>query len=91
METYNYYSIYNQVMSIKARKRNWNVIVLVKHGSFFEAYEGDADQVSGICGVGQFRRNDCLLNIAGFHEDRLPFYLPKMLRAGWQVTIYDKH
>ncbi len=86
----NDYNIYNEVMSIKASKRNWDLIVLVKNGEYFEAYEQDADQVSGFCGVGQFNRQGCLLNIAGFHKDYLPFYLPKLLRAGRKVSILDK-
>lgn len=86
----NTYSNYNKVLSIKASKRNWNLIVLVKNGEYFEAYEQDADQVSGFCGVGQFNRNGCLLNIAGFHKDQLPYNLPKLLRAGWKVSILDK-
>ena len=88
--TRNDYSIYNEVQSIKASKRNWDLIVLVKNGECFEAYEQDADQVSGFCGVGQFNRQGCLLNIAGFHKDHLPFYLPKLLRAGLKVSILDK-
>lgn len=86
----NDYSIYNEVMSIKASKRDWNYIVLVKNGDFFESYEEDADQVSGICKVGQFTRKDCLLNIAGFHKDILPIYLARIIRAGWKVVILDK-
>ena len=86
----NTYSNYNKVLSIKASKRNWNLIVLVKNGEYFEAYEQDADQVSGFCGVGQFNRKGCLINIAGFHKDQLPYNLPKLLRAGWKVSILDK-
>lgn len=87
--TRNDYSIYNEVMSIKASKRNWDHIVLVKNGDFFEAYEQDVDQISGICGIGQFNRKGCLLNIAGFHKDQLPYNLPKLLRAGRKVSIWD--
>ncbi len=88
--TRNDYSIYNEVQSIKASKRDWDHIVLVKNGDFFEAYEQDADQISGICGIGQFNRKGCLLNIAGFHKDQLPYNLPKLLRAGRKVSILDK-
>ena len=86
----NTYSNYNKVQSIKASKRNWDHIVLVKNGDFFEAYEQDADQISGICGIGQFNRKGCLLNIAGFHKDQLPYNLPKLLRAGREVSIWDQ-
>ena len=48
------YSNYNKVMSVKASHRNWNYIVLVRVGEYYESYEEDADIVSGVCGVGQF-------------------------------------
>jgi DNA mismatch repair ATPase MutS len=86
----NDYSIYNEVMSIKASKRNWELIVLVKNGEYYEAYEEDADQVSGICKIGQFNRKGSLLNIAGFHKSTLSDNLPKLIRAGWKVAILDK-
>lgn len=84
------YKTYNEVMSIKASKRNWDLIVLVKRGDYYEAYEQDADQVSGHCGIGQFNRKGCLLNIAGFHKDYLAYNLPKLLRAGFKVSILHK-
>ena len=88
--TRNDYRIYNEVQSIKASKRDWDHIVLVKNGDFFEAYEQDADQISGICGIGQFNCKGCMLNITGFHKDQLPYNLPKLLRAGRKVSIIDK-
>jgi len=84
------YKTYNEVMSIKASKRNWDLIVLVKRGDYYEAYEQDADQVSGHCGVGQFNREGCLLNIAGFHKDYFHIYLPKLMKAGFNVSILHK-
>ena len=83
------YSNYNKVQSVKASKRDWDIIVLVKNGEYYEAYEEDADQVSGICGVGQFNRKDCLLNIAAFGEQMLSIYLAKLVRAGRRVAILD--
>ena len=85
----NTYSNYNKVLSIKATKRNWDHIVLVKKNHFYEAYEGDADQVTGICGVGQFNRKGCLLNIAAFGEEMLTIYLAKLIQAGHKVSIWD--
>lgn len=85
----NTYSFYNKAQSIKASKRNWEYIVLVKVNNFYEAYEEDADQVSGICGVGQFNRKGCLLNIAAFSEEMLPIYLARIIRAGHKVSILD--
>lgn len=90
MKTYNNtYSNYNKVQSIKASKRNWDHIVLVKVNSYYEAYEEDADQISGICGVGQFNRQGCLLNIAAFGEEMLSINLARLIRAGRKVSILD--
>lgn len=87
----NDYSIYNKVQKVKASKRDWNYIVLVENGDYYEAYEEDADNVAGICGVGQFNRGDCLLNIAGFGKEYLHTNLAKMIRAGWKVCIMDEN
>ena len=84
------YSNYNKVQSIKASKRNFDYIVLVKVGKFYEAYEEDADQLSGILGVGQYRKDGCFLNIAGFGEDLLSDNLSKLMKAGRKVGILDE-
>ena len=83
------YSNYNKVMSVKASHRNWNYIVLVRVGEYYESYEEDADIVSGVCGVGQFKHRGCLLNMAVFGKDMLDVYLPKLVRAGHKVAIMD--
>ena len=85
----NTYSNYNKVQSIKASKRNWDHIVLVKINHSYEAYEEDADQVTGICGIGQFNRKGCLLNITAFDEEMLSIYLARLIRAGHKVSIWD--
>ena len=85
----NTYSNYNKVLSIKASKRNWDHIVLVKKNHFYEAYEEDADQVTGICGIGQFNRKGCLLNITAFGEEMLTTNIAKIIKAGHKVSIWD--
>ncbi len=86
----NYYRIYNKVLSVKASKRDFDCIILVEIGDTYECYEKDADQLAGICGIGQFNRKGCLLNIAGFHKDYLDIYLPKLFKAGRSVSILRK-
>ena len=85
----NTYSNYNKVLSIKASKRNWDHIVLVKKNHSYEAYEEDADQVTGICGIGQFNRKGCLLNITAFGEEMLTTNIAKIIKAGHKVSIWD--
>ncbi len=87
--TKNDYSIYNQVTSVKARRNEENLVILVRNGEFYESYEEDADILSGVLGIGQFNRKGCLLNIAGFGREMLSSNLPKLLRAGHRVAIMD--
>jgi DNA mismatch repair ATPase MutS len=85
----NGYSIYNKVLSAKASKKNFDLIVLVRNGNFYEAYEEDADQLSGILGIGQYNKKGCLLNIAGFSTELLTENLSKMIKAGREVAILN--
>ncbi len=84
------YKTFNEVQGIKASKRNWEVIILVKRGDYFEAYEEDAKQLHEVLGLNIFNRKGCLLDIAGFHKDYLPYKLPTLLRAGRKVSILHK-
>ena len=88
-KTTNDYSIYNQVITVKGRRNDEHLVILVRNGLFYESYEEDADVLSEVLGVGQFYRKDCLLKIAGFGCERLSSNLPKILRAGHRVAIMD--
>ena len=72
-------------------------ILLFKIGDFYEAYDEDAVKAGEILGITVTRKFNSkdkgsdghTLRLAGFPHHALDTYLPKLIRAGVRVAIYD--
>lgn len=71
------------------KEKHPEALLLFRVGSFYECYESDASIVSLILGITLTKRKDGG-NMAGFPHHALDTYLPKLIRAGQRVAIYDQ-
>ena len=73
-----------------------NALLLCRSGDFYETYCNDAEKAAKILGITLTRSNRTKdiegkpLSMAGFPSHALDIYLPKLIRAGERVAIYDQ-
>ena len=83
-----------QFYDLKAKHPD--AILLFRCGDFYETYCNDAEKASKILGITLTRSNRTKdiegkpLSMAGFPYHALDTYLPKLIRAGERVAIYDQ-
>ena len=79
--------IYRKYCELK--KRNPGCLVLFRCGDFYETYEDDAQLVSDCLGITLTKAHKTGLRMAGFPYHALDTYLPRLIRAGFRVSISD--
>lgn len=77
------------------KKKHPDVIILIRFGDFYQAYDDDAQKVSEVLGVTLTKiafKNDKsrTIAIAGFPLQALDTYLPKLIKAGHKVAICNE-
>jgi len=80
-----------QYYTIKAKHPD--AILLFRVGDFYETFEDDAVKASGILGITLTKRANgtaSFVELAGFPHHALDTYLPKLVRAGCRVAIYEQ-
>lgn len=80
--------IYRKYCELK--KKNPGRLILFRCGDFYETYEDDAQLVSDCIGITLTKVHKTGLRMAGFPYHALDTYLPRLIRAGFRVTITDK-
>lgn len=80
--------IYRKYCELK--KKNPGFLVLFRCGDFYETYEDDAQLVSDCIGITLTKVHKTGLRMAGFPYHALDTYLPRLIRAGFRVSIADK-
>ena len=79
--------IYRKYCELK-KKNPW-CLVLFRCGDFYETYEDDAQLVSDCLGITLTKAHKTGLRMAGFPYHALDTYLPRLIRAGFRVSISD--
>ena len=79
--------IYRKYCELK--KKNPNCLVLFRCGDFYETYEDDAQLVSDCLCITLTKAHKTGLRMAGFPYHALDTYLPRLIRAGFRVSIND--
>ena len=79
--------IYRKYCDLK-KKNPW-CLVLFRCGDFYETYEDDAQLVSDCLGITLTKVHKTGLRMAGFPYHALDTYLPRLIRAGFRVSIND--
>ena len=86
--------ILKQYYDLKAKYPN--ALLLCRSGDFYHTYSNDAEKAAKILGITLTRSNRTKdiegkpLGMAGFPSHALDIYLPKLIRAGERVAIYDQ-
>lgn len=80
--------IYRKYYELK--KKNPGCLLLFRCGDFYETYEDDAQLVSDCIGITLTKVHKTGLRMAGFPYHALDTYLPRLIRAGFRVSIVDK-
>ena len=70
------------------KKQNPHHIVLVRAGHFYNTYNEDAEAISNALGITLSNTNST--KKASMPRHTLDIYLPKLVRAGYKVAVYDK-
>lgn len=82
-----------QFYELKAKHPD--AVLLFRCGDFYETYSDDAEEASRILGITLTKSSKTKdkdgkpLAMAGFPHHALDTYLPKLIRAGKRVAIYD--
>lgn len=71
----------------KLKERHPDSIILFRRGDFYEACCEDADTVARVLGIQIINEGD--IHTAAFPHYALDTYLPKLIRSGLKVAIYD--
>lgn len=81
--------IMKQWKELKAKHPD--ALLLFRVGDFYEMYEQDAKRGAEVLGITLTKRNtQAGPYMAGFPHHALDTYLPKLIRAGERVAIYDQ-
>ena len=70
-----------------------DALLLFRMGDFYESFNDDAIEVSGILGITLTKRAHGAaseMNLAGFPYHALDVYLPKLIRAGKRIAICEQ-
>lgn len=80
---------------IKLKQKHPDRLFLFKIGDFYETYKEDAVTTSNVLGIILTKSSSLLdnegkpLEMAGFPAHSIDTYLPKLIRSGQRVAIYD--
>src|SRR4030042_2901991 len=80
-----------QYAQVKAKYPD--TILLFRMGDFFETFDEDAKTTSKVLGITLTRRGSGTAGevpLAGFPHHALDTYLPKLLKAGYRVTVCEQ-
>ncbi|MDE6523747.1 MAG: N-6 DNA methylase, partial [Muribaculaceae bacterium] len=75
------------------KKKHPDAVLLFRVGDFYECFGKDAVKASEILGITLTRRQsgvDSRIELAGFPQNALDTYLPKLVRAGQRVAICEQ-
>lgn len=89
MSNQNHINMTNIELYNSFKKKHPDALILCRCGDFYETYEDDAATCSRVLGITLTRRNSDGLRMAGFPYHALDTYLPRLIRAGHRVAIYD--
>ncbi|MBP3212630.1 MAG: hypothetical protein J6M41_08730 [Prevotella sp.] len=77
-----------QFRDLKAKHPD--VLLLFRCGDFYETYEDDARECAKVLGITLTIRQSDNMPMVGFPYHALDAYLPKLIRTGHRVSIYDQ-
>lgn len=74
------------------KKKHPDAVLLFRVGDFYEVFDDDAVKASDILGITLTSRKEgkTIRKLAGFPNDALDTYLPKLVRAGERVAICEQ-
>lgn len=74
----------------ESHAKHEDAIALMRVDNYYETYDMDAMSLHQICGLVLANCNDDGISlVSGFHHHSLDIYLPKIVRAGFRVAIYE--
>jgi len=73
----------------KSKEKYPDAIALFRHNDFYSAFEQDADIVARVCGTRHTNEFIPFKKCTRFPFHCLDIYLPKLIRAGYRIAIYD--
>ena len=78
------------IMRFKSMKeKHPDALLLFRYGDCYITYNEDAVTASRVLGITLIRRSE-EYDMAGFPYFKLDEYLPKLIRAGHRIAIFDK-
>lgn len=72
---------------ILSKQKDKNILVLMRHGDFYESVGKNAKTVSDVCGIPLEMRIET--PYVNFHHSQLDQYLPMLIRNGNRVALAD--
>lgn len=74
------------------KKKHPDAVLLFRVGDFYEVFDDDAVKAADILGITLTSRKEgkTIRKLAGFPNDALDTYLPKLVRAGERVAICEQ-
>ena len=70
----------------RLKMQHEGTLLLMRIDDYYYLFEEDAEKSSPMLGVDSFPFFD---RVCSFHHSRLDVYLPRFIRAGHRVAIYD--
>ena len=78
------------IMRFKSMKeKHPDALLLFRYGDVYITYNEDAVIASRVLGITLIRRSE-EYDMAGFPYFKLDEYLPKLIRSGHRIAIFDK-
>lgn len=71
------------------KEKHQDALLLFRCGDFYEAYDDDAQICAKTLGITLTKRSSDNTRMAGFPHHALDIYLPKLVRAGYRVAIFE--
>lgn len=71
----------------KHKEKYPDALLLCRYSDWYEAYAEDAQEVANVLNIVVTRQEG--LQMAAFPHHALDMYLPKLIRAGHRVAIWD--
>lgn len=83
-------SLQKQYQEMKSKHPD--AVLLFRVGDFYEVFDDDAEKASDILGITLTSRKSGKITqkLAGFPQDALDTYLPKLIRAGQRVAVCEE-
>lgn len=73
----------------KLKEKNPNHIILIRVGHFYNTYDDDASKISNILGIALCQNVGKSNKKASFPRHAIDTYLPKLIRAGYKVALWE--